>query len=119
MIVLLDSTALVSNPRRAGIAWKVLAHAAGRGDVRVCVTAVVVLEASAGLERRLEDARSELESWKRKYAGHLGLEAGLIAVQGASPQTEPRAMTLKPQYPLEGEPPVARTNGWGRVPGTY
>jgi hypothetical protein len=79
--VLLDSTALVSNPRLAGIAWKVLAHAAGRGDVRVCVTAVVVLEASAGLERRLEDARSELESWKRKYAGHLGLEAGLIAVQ--------------------------------------
>jgi hypothetical protein len=81
VIVLLDSTVLVSDPRLASIAWKVLAHAVGRGDVRVCVTEVVVVEASAGFERRLEEARSELESWKRRYAGPLGLTTGLTAIQ--------------------------------------
>jgi hypothetical protein len=39
------------------------------------------VEASVGFERRLEEARSELESWKRRYAGPLGLTTEFTAVQ--------------------------------------
>ena len=73
MLILLDTTAIMSDPMCGGIAWRVLANAPSAWDVQIFVPEVVVVEAVAGYQRRLNDAVIGISSWEKKYATLLGL----------------------------------------------
>lgn len=80
MILLLDSTALTSDPMFAGISWRILVHAARHDDVRICVTEVCRRESIANYQRRLTFAADGLAKWGTKYSG-LGLDGLQTTVQ--------------------------------------
>jgi hypothetical protein len=73
MLVLLDTTAIMNDPLLSGAAWRVIAHGASGWGLEVLVPEVVVIEASAGYVRRIEEARTGLDRWGQKHAGVLGL----------------------------------------------
>ena len=73
MLVLLDTTTIMSDPLCKGIAWRVLANAPSVWDVQIFVPEVVVVEAIAGYQRRLNDAVISIGNWEKKLATLLGL----------------------------------------------
>ena len=73
MLVVLDTTAIMSDPLCGGLAWRVLATAAPAWNVQVYVPEVVVIEAVAGYQRRIVEAAVGLTRWADKHAGPLGL----------------------------------------------
>lgn len=73
MLAILDTTALMNDPYCVGAAWRVLAHAPAAWHVRVLVPEVVLIEATGGHRRRVDEARTALDVWGRKHAGPLGL----------------------------------------------
>jgi PIN domain len=73
MLVLLDTTALMSDPTCGGVAWRILANAASAWNVQVHVPEVVLIEAIAGYQRRVAEAAVGLTRWADKHAGPLGL----------------------------------------------
>ena len=79
MIVVLDTNAILSDPLITSTAWKILAHAARTWGVRVCTTEVVLVEASAGYKRRLDEALVGLKRWEDK---HLSALASPTITQG-------------------------------------
>src|ERR1017187_4063494 len=83
MLVLLDTTAIMSDPMCGGIAWKVLANAASAWSVQVLVPEVVLVEAVAGYQRRVAEAAVGLARWADKHAGPLGLAKVQEAAEGA------------------------------------
>lgn len=74
MIVLVDTTVIASNPFLTSTAWKMLAHASHRWDVRLCTTEVVLLESVANYERRVDEAKVGFDKWSERHAPSLGLE---------------------------------------------
>ena len=56
-----------------GLAWRVLANAPSEWDVQVFVPEVVLVEAIAGYQRRLNEALVGISSWERKHASLLGM----------------------------------------------
>ncbi len=73
MLILLDTTALVSDPLCVGVAWRVLVHAQQSWGVRVAISDVSVVETIAGYRRRLEEAVLGLDRWASRHAA-LGLD---------------------------------------------
>ncbi len=73
MLILLDATALLSDPLCTGIAWRVTAHAAPAWNLRIIVPEVVVVEAIAGYRRRVAEAQVGLQRWGDKHARPLAL----------------------------------------------
>jgi hypothetical protein len=73
MLVVLDTTAIISDPLCGGLAWRVLATAAPAWNVQVYVPEVVIIEAIAGYQRRIVEAAVGLTRWADKHAGPLGL----------------------------------------------
>jgi hypothetical protein len=71
MIVLLDTTVLLSDVEFQGAAWRVTAQAAQAWDVRIFVPEVAIAEATAGYERAIAEARTGLERWGSKHSGRL------------------------------------------------
>jgi PIN domain len=72
MIVLLDTTVLLSDALLRGTAWRVLAQAASAWNLRVFVPEVAIIEASAGYQRMVADAQLGLERWNDKHSARLG-----------------------------------------------
>jgi hypothetical protein len=83
MFILLDTTAILSDPLCSGTAWRVIAHAAPAWNLRVFVPEVVVAEAVAGYRRRIADSLAGLQRWGDKYAGPLGLRSVREAAEAA------------------------------------
>ena len=81
MIVVLDSTVLVSDPLLRGVPWKILAHAARRLGVRLCITEVVLQEATAKYSRRIDDAVVGFERWGAKHSSALGMQSLVAGVR--------------------------------------
>jgi PIN domain len=81
MFILLDTTAILSDPLCAGTAWRVVAHAAAAWNLRVFVPEVVVAEAIAGYRRRIHEAQVGFQRWADKHAGPLGLRSVHEAAQ--------------------------------------
>ena len=79
MIIVLDATALVSDPLCSGVAWRVLAHARKVWGVRLVISDVSVVESIAGYRRRLLDAAVGLDKWTSRYPA-LGFEVEARAV---------------------------------------
>lgn len=73
MLVILDTTAIMGDPQCGGTAWRVLAHAPSAWRLRIGVPEVAIIEAAAGQQRRIDQAKEALETWGRKHAGPLGL----------------------------------------------
>ena len=73
MLILLDTTTIMSDPMCRGLAWRVLANAPSEWDVQVFVPEVVLVEAIAGYQRRLNEALVGISSWERKHASLLGM----------------------------------------------
>ncbi len=73
MLVILDTTAIMNEPHCTGTAFRALAHGAVAWNVRVLVPEVVLIEATAGHKRRINEASAALDGWVRKHAGPLGL----------------------------------------------
>ena len=73
MLVLLDATAIMSDPTCGGISWRVLANAASAWNVQVYVPEVVLIEAIAGYQRRVAEAAVGLTRWAGRHVGPLGL----------------------------------------------
>lgn len=73
MIIVLDTTAVMSDPRCSGLAWQVLVQAREAWGLRVVVPEVVVIEAVAGYQRRLQGSLVGLERWLDKQTA-LGLD---------------------------------------------
>lgn len=71
MIVLIDTTALLSDPHFEGAAWHVLAQAGPRWGLRLFVSEVTLLEAIAGYKRHVADAQASLA---QKRLARLGLK---------------------------------------------
>lgn len=72
MIIVIDSTEIVSDPLLRSVPWRILAQAPRRWGVRLCLTEVVLHEATAGYNRRMNDAVTGFDQWA-KQAGALGL----------------------------------------------
>jgi PIN domain len=83
MFILLDTTAILSDPLCAGTAWRVLAHAEPAWNLRVFVPEVVVAEAIAGYRRRITEALVGFQRWGDKHAGPLGLRSVREAAEAA------------------------------------
>jgi predicted nucleic acid-binding protein len=82
VIVLLDTTVFSADTLCAKAAWKALALAAPGWGIRVAVTEVVVAEAVANYQRRIETLRSELKVWvEKKNAEDHGLIRAFEAAQ--------------------------------------
>jgi hypothetical protein len=83
MLVVLDTTAIMSDPMCAGVAWRVLANARSVWDVHVYVPEVAVIEAVAGYQRRLAEAMVSWERWEQKHGRPLGLTDTVAAAEAA------------------------------------
>jgi hypothetical protein len=83
MLVVLDTTAIMSDPMCAGVAWRVLANARSLWDVHVYVPEVAVIEAVAGYQRRLAEAMVSWERWEQKHGRPLGLTDTVAAAKAA------------------------------------
>jgi hypothetical protein len=88
MLVVLDTTAIMSDPMCMGAAWRILANARSVWDVHVYVPEVVVIEAVAGYQRRLSEATVSWARWEQKHGRPLGLtdvvEAADVALREAA-----------------------------------
>jgi hypothetical protein len=80
VIIVLDATAIVSDPLCSGLAWKVLAHAHNAWAVRCVISDVSVLESIAGYRRRLKEAVVGLDRWGSKHVA-LGLDVQAKAIR--------------------------------------
>ncbi|MGH3202453.1 MAG: PIN domain-containing protein [Streptosporangiaceae bacterium] len=83
MLVVLDTTAILSDPMCAGVAWRILANARSVWGVQVYVPEVVVIEAVAGYQRRLGEATVSWGRWEQKHGRPLGLTEVVEAVDVA------------------------------------
>jgi hypothetical protein len=83
MLVVLDTTAIMSDPMCAGVAWRVLANARSMWDVQVYLPEVAVIEAVAGYQRRLAEAMVSWERWEQKHGRPLGLTDTMAATEAA------------------------------------
>jgi PIN domain len=100
VIVVLDSTALVSDPLLRRVPWKTLAH----WGVRLCITDVVLQEAIAGYNRRLDKAVVGFEKWAARHAGSLGIQS--LAAGGRRQLSERRASYAKQLRSALNETPI-------------
>jgi len=77
VIIVLDTTAVMSDPRCSELAWQVLVQAREAWGLRVVVPEVVVLEAVAGYQRSLQGSLVGLDRWLEKQSalglGHFAL----------------------------------------------
>lgn len=71
MIVLLDTTELMRDPWCNRLAWRVLAQAASAWNLRVVVSEVVIAEAVAGYQRRIDDVGVAFHGFVDKHFGPL------------------------------------------------
>ena len=81
MIVLLDATVIGSDLGCSSAAWQVLALATPGWGVKVAVTEVVVAEAVALYQRKIEAAHIGLERWAEKHLAAIGLPEARSAAE--------------------------------------
>ncbi|WP_083933148.1 PIN domain-containing protein [Kribbella catacumbae] len=67
MLVVPDANVLMADPLCRGIAWKIVAHAPSRWNLRVFVLEAIVREAVAGHARSVVEGQAALRRWSRKF----------------------------------------------------
>jgi hypothetical protein len=96
VIVVLDTNGFLSDPGLGSTAWRILAQAAGRGDVRLCTTEVVLLEAAAGYGRRVDGAIEGFLKWETRHTTDLGFRD--LGFQDLADEVRRRLSMLAEEY---------------------
>ncbi|MGE0844387.1 PIN domain-containing protein, partial [Pseudonocardia sp.] len=72
MLLVLDTTALISDPYCRSASWQILIPAKSTWNVRMMIPEVVVIEAVRGFERKVAEASTAVARWSDKHRYAIG-----------------------------------------------